>query len=444
MSGDGTGAADRLMVEVVGPGGRRWLALPAAAPVAELVPELVRLVGGGGQGAPDAGDWVLAPPVGRPLEAGASLRSSGIRAGSALYLVSSRLAADADGVLPPHALVDIRTPVQRATALLPRRLTGWQRIGTAMRAATGAAPPAPAPPPPPAGTALHPAAFAQSRPAPPWRRGWQAWRAQDYLRRLEAATTDVRLRRGVTVAVVSPGPRAGRTVVASLLGTLMARLRRDRVIAVDASPAPDSLATLLTHGRYRYLDDLQRELDRPDVTLTQLDACLGFGSHGLRVLSAPADPGRRARLDARTYAATLDWLERFAGLVIVDCAPGLDGPIEQAALGAADQVLVVTDAGPESGPPLGLMVDGLRRDGRSVLVVVNEAERRAAPGAVGRLAVSAPEAEALLVIPWSPAGMAQLVGGGFDWEHAPAEWRRAAHELAAALAADWSRLGLTV
>lgn len=394
----------RLKVEVVGPAGRRWLWLPASAPVAQLIPALVPAVAGPSD---ESAGWVLAPPVGRPLDPEASLCAGGIRAGSTLCLVDARLAADADGALPPHALVGMRTPLDRTAAALPPELTAWERVRAAFELARE-----PAAGTPPVARALHPAAFTQVRPASLWRQRLRAWRDLDRVSRLRAVIAAPRLRRGVAVAVVSPWAGMGRTVVTTLLGTLVAHLRADRVIAVDAAAGAQAALA-------------------PALTLTRLDATLTQAPHGLRVLPAAADPD------------TLDTLRRFAGLLLVDCGPGLEALTTRAAVAAADQVLVVTDATPRARLALGPAVDLLRRDGRSVLLVANAPRAPAAGRDAGRVAVSAPDADGLVSLPWCPAGVRQLAAGTFDWDHAPAAWRRAGHQLAAALVRDWARRGLS-
>jgi MinD-like ATPase involved in chromosome partitioning or flagellar assembly len=409
---------ERLQLDVDGPASRRWLSVPAEAPIAELLPALVRFVAGAGAG----GDgWVLAPPVGRPLDAESTLLACGIRSGSTLCLVAAQLAADADGALPPHALVGMRTPLERTADQLPPPLTGWERVRLAYRLAR--AEPAGAPALAAGGGSVHPAAFTEHRPAPLWRRGLRAWRGLDDVARLRAVITAPRLRRGVAVAVVSPSAGVGRTVVTALLGTLVAHLRADRVIALDVAPGDRSLAALVATGPAGPAPDLAASA----LTLTRLDASLTQGYHGLRVLAAAPDPG------------TMDRLRRFAGLVLVDCGPGLEAPATRAAVAAADQVLVVTDATPRARLALGPAVDLVRREGRSVLTVANAPGAPAAARDAGRVAVGAPSANGLVAVPWCPAGARQLAGGTFDWEHAPGAWRRAAHELAAALALDWSQ-----
>lgn len=434
--------SERLKVDVVGPAGRRWLALPAAAPVADLLPALVPLLGGD-----EPVEWALAPPVGAVLDPDTCLRDSGIRPGSTLCLVAAQLAADADGTVPPRELVGMRTPLERTAAALPAPLGGWQRVRTALWLAHGRVPAA-APPP------GHPSAFMQARPPRAWRRAWRAWRDLDHVARLEAVVTAPRLRRAVTIAVVSPpagpgsgggagvGDRVGKTVVASLLGTVLARLRSDRVIALDTAPGAGSLVALAAPGLARYLDRLLRGPVEPGRTLARLDASLVQGYHGLRVRCAPPDPELRARLDEDAYRETMDRLTKFAGLLIVDCPGGLDGPAARAAVEAADQVVLVTDI--EGRPTLAEAVSAVRGEARSVLVVANAPRSRAGARDAGRLAVTAAEADGLVRMPWSPAGVAQLTSGRFDWAHAPAAWRLAAHELAAAAATEWRRLDLSL
>jgi MinD-like ATPase involved in chromosome partitioning or flagellar assembly len=278
------------------------------------------------------------------------------------------------------------------------------------------------------GTALHPGVFTQVRREALWRRSWQAWRELDYPARLETAVTAPRLRRGVTIAVVSVLPGAGRTVVAGLLGTLLAQLRRDRIIALDLAFHDRSLTALVVPRSARYLNAVTARSAELARTVTGIDSNLLPGDHGLRV----------------AREGPLDQLARVAGVLLVDCERGLEDEATLAAIQAADQVLLVTDLGPRARAALSPTVEQLRGDRRSVLVVANAAQEPAGPRDAGRLAVCAAGAQGLVELPWSPAGATRLAGGRFDWQDAPSPWRQATLELAAALAADWARLGLVL
>jgi hypothetical protein len=59
-----------------------------------------------------------------------------------------------------------------------------------------------------------------------------------------------------------------------------------------------------------------------------------------------------------------------------------------------------------------------------------------------RLGGFLPDARGLVTVPSAPQAAAELAAGTFTWPGAAAGWRRALHELAASLVADWPRLGL--
>src|SRR6202035_1240052 len=86
-----------------------------------------------------------------------------------------------------------------------------------------------------------------------WRR---AWEDTDYLHRLDRAITRPQLARCATIAIVSPKGGVGKTTTTALLGTLVAHLRRDLVLAVDANPDYGSLGRVLCPSHGFFVDDL--------------------------------------------------------------------------------------------------------------------------------------------------------------------------------------------
>jgi CO dehydrogenase nickel-insertion accessory protein CooC1 len=300
----------------------------------------------------------------------------------------------------------------------------------------------------------------------------------------------------VTVAVAAAQDGAGATTVTGLLGTLLASHRRDRVLAVDAggSDHPGSLARTLgigwEHGtretgergagdpagaagdllarlarampaeagaelRPAWLaDDLVARLARAMPARAELDARLGRAAHGLAVLPAPA---RRAPLDERAWRLALERLRSLFPLVLVDCGAGLAEPAGRAAVRTCDQLLLVTDADPASAS---LAVEAglpLIRAGIAVTLVVNRMPAEGGRGGslhgsaaarepragvdLDRLGGYLPDAHGLVTVPSAPRAAAALAAGTFTWPSAAAGWRRALHELAASLVADWPRLG---
>jgi MinD-like ATPase involved in chromosome partitioning or flagellar assembly len=260
--------------------------------------------------------------------------------------------------------------------------------------------------------------------------------------RLDDAVVAPQLHRCATIAVMSPKGGVGKTTVAALLGTLFALLRRDRIVAVDTNPDFGSLGRSLAPGHDVFVDDVLEVLDSPELTVTALDANLGRSVHGLMVLPVPNEPARMAKLDEIAYTRVVKRLQGMVGMVLLDCATGLQGPAARAALATSDQVLLVTDADPSTASLVAEAAGLLRQQDVPTWLVVNKMTR------ASRLQVSSLEAcvsyaRGLLVLPQHAGGAGRVAGGAFDWRDAPAAWKVAVREMAAVLADAWQARGIT-
>jgi MinD-like ATPase involved in chromosome partitioning or flagellar assembly len=435
-----------VLVTVAGPSGRRDLSLPADAPVAELLPVLVRLVG---DELPAATSWTLAPAGGQPLAEDASLAAAGVLHGALLRLaVPPPRPAVAAPPAPPPLPSDGRTPSERTAAALPPRRPLAERAALTAGRVGG--------------------------PLDRLRRARETWRSTSYLQLLDAAVQRPMLAAPARVAVTAAQAGAGVSTVTGLLGTLLALLRQDGVVAVDAGEGPGSLWRTLgldeelpagdppdggavdllarlarampaqagldrQHPGGGADDDLVARLARAMPTAAGLDARLGQAVHGLAVLPAPA---RRAPLGQDTWRVAIDRLGSLYPVVLLDCGAGLASQSGQALVRACDQLVLVTGADPASASLAVEAALPLTRAGLAVTMVVNRM-----PAGGGRLDLDQlgrylPDARGLAAIPDAPAAADELATGAFTWQHAPARWRRAARELTASLVADWPRLGL--
>jgi MinD-like ATPase involved in chromosome partitioning or flagellar assembly len=255
--------------------------------------------------------------------------------------------------------------------------------------------------------------------------------------------TEPRLQHCATIAVVSPKGGVGKTTVTALLGTLLSLLRRDPIVAVDTNPDFGSLGRVLTPDQSWYVDDLARLVAEDDeLSLTALDSHLGRAVHGLLVVPAPTDPARMAALDEDAYGRVIARLKDFFSLILLDCGTGLQDPASAAAIAAADQVVLLTDAQPATASLVAESTDLLHQWGRPITVVVNRMPAKDARLDVQQLSRYLPAARGLVVVPDDQVAASRLAAGSFDWRDGPATWQLALRQLAIVLVSDWQRLGL--
>ena len=338
-------------VTIAGPDRRVDLVVSTETPVSELIPTFVEMSSEDPPN-PDAAQpvWSVAPPGQQPLPLDRTLREAGIADGDVLTLTEVRSQEQA----PPRP-AELRKPrakhgplSERMQTLLPTRLDSLGRVSVATRAFFGyeeeSAVIESAPPP------VESAQARLSRPEQrgPLARARFAWRESDYLGRLDRRIAEPRLTRCVTVAVVSPKGGVGKTTTTALLGSLLAGVRRDRIVAVDTNPDYGSLGRALTPDHSVYVDDLIDVLDRPDLSATALDGHLGRASDGLMVLPAPTHPARMAALDEAAYTNVIQQLKSLVGVLVLDCGTGLQEPAARAAQAAADQIVLISDAHPST------------------------------------------------------------------------------------------------
>jgi MinD-like ATPase involved in chromosome partitioning or flagellar assembly len=275
-------------------------------------------------------------------------------------------------------------------------------------------------------------------------RARQEWRATDYLEQLEALAAAPRLARCATIAVVSPKGGVGKTTTTALLGMLLSMIRPDRVVAVDANPDYGSLGRALVPEHRVFVDDFLTLMDSEVTAATELEARLGRTKHGLFVLPTPTDPARMWGLREPEYKRVIERLQQYAGVLLLDCGTGLQEPAASAAISAADQCILVTDADPAAASLVaeaGLMLAGA---GGPITVVVNKLPPGRSFLALDRFEAAVPYASGLVVVPNEPAAAGRLTTGQFDWRTAPKNWRIALRRLAVAITGEWERLGLTI
>ncbi len=434
-------------VTIAGPDRRVDLVVSTETPISELIPTFVDMSTEDPPN-PEAAQpvWSVAPPGQQPLPLDKTLRDAGIADGDVLTLTEVRPQAKA----PPRP-AEQRKPrpkhgpmSERMNTLLPTRLDLPGRVSLATKAffghEEGPAVIESAPPP------VESAQARLSRPEQrgPINRARLAWRESDYLGRLDRRIAEPRLTRCVTVAVVSPKGGVGKTTTTALLGSLLAGVRRDRIVAVDTNPDYGSLGRALTPDHSVYVDDLIDVLDRPDLSATALDGHLGRASDGLMVLPAPTHPARMAALDEEAYTNVIEQLKSLVGILVLDCGTGLQEPAARAALNCADQLLLISDAHPSTASLVAEAAEPLQQVGPPITIVVNKLPRSSREMTIdlGAFDELVPEARGLLTVREEPQAAARVARGEFQWRDAPDSWKQSIREIAVGLASDWPELGL--
>jgi MinD-like ATPase involved in chromosome partitioning or flagellar assembly len=445
-------SSQRLLVTVECDTGSSQVALPWDIPIARLVPQLLEVCRGFGPGPGETAQWIVRRD-GHLLPGNLTLEQAGIQEGTVLSLHDLTVAtAEAEQARPqpeeaiafippgeaaPEAGAPAATP--QSSVALPRMAAFPERLramGEAMissdRAESGPADPGGHGP-------TH--RLSVPRSASALERARDAWRLSDYGTRLADLIAAPRLARCVTIAVVSPKGGVGKTTTVALLGTLFAMIRSDRVIAIDSNPDHGTLGRSLTAEHPIFVDDLLDVIDQPALTVTMLERFLGRGPHGLLVLPAPTDPDRMERLDRAAYNRVFHRLQELAGMLILDCGAGLQHPATQAAMAAADQLVLVSDSDPLTA---GIVVEAARRlpGNRSYALVVNKLLRSGGRLDMAGLVREAVSARGVIGVGADSDAAARVANGRFTWDSAPEDWQLAIRKLAAVLAADWQQLDL--
>jgi MinD-like ATPase involved in chromosome partitioning or flagellar assembly len=362
----------RLLVRVDSPSGRHTLELPRNARVEDLVPSLVEVC----EGSADSRGWTLAPMGEAPLRGEQTLGQRGLFAGAVLVLAAPARPVDAE----PEAYVP-------SVSDLGRQLKDRLRPSTQM---------------------------------PDIDRMSEA----DYLRFLEDAIVMPHSGASMVVAVLSPHAGRGATTVAVLLATLLSALRTDQVVAVDGCPQSGALTHWMA-PEMGLASDAYRSLFEPTLKPEQVREALVRVGRGLAILPAPTDQRAEPTADEDGWVRLIQHLRHLSNIVILDCGAGFSRVVSRAALGAADQVVIVSKSAPGESLP-GRTIELLRREGRTVAVVANQASRR-------KRSIRSVDGAQQLTLAYEPPAAQRLKTRGFSWSDAPASWQESMRELAAVL-----------
>ncbi|WP_283139628.1 MinD/ParA family ATP-binding protein [Rhizohabitans arisaemae] len=143
------------------------------------------------------------------------------------------------------------------------------------------------------------------------------------------------------VAVLSLKGGVGKTTTTVGLGAMLAQVRGDRVIAVDANPDRGTLSDKLeleTAATVRDLLNEQGQIQR----YADVRAFTSQAPSRLEVLASDRDPAVSEAFSAADYRSVARLLENFYSICITDCGTGLLHSAMTGVLGLADQIVLVS------------------------------------------------------------------------------------------------------
>lgn len=169
------------------------------------------------------------------------------------------------------------------------------------------------------------------------------------------------------IALLSLKGGVGKTTITATLGSTFATVRGDRVVAVDANPDRGTLSQkipLETAATVRQLLHDAGTIER----YSDVRRYTSKGPSGLEVLASETDPAISDAFGAEDYSRILEILERFYGLVLTDCGPGLLHSVMSSVLEKADVLLVVASGSIDGARSASATLDWLDAHGHEELV----------------------------------------------------------------------------
>ncbi|MDP7723547.1 MinD/ParA family protein [Mycobacterium sp. TY814] len=244
------------------------------------------------------------------------------------------------------------------------------------------------------------------------------------------------------IAVLSIKGGVGKTTTTFGLGSALATVRHDRVIAVDANPDRGTLGErvgdLSTRSTVRDLlsdPNINRYADVRNHTL--------MATSRLEVLASEQDPAVSEVFGADDYRRTVDILRHYYNIILTDCGTGIMHSAMSAVLDLAHTIVLVSSPAIDAARSASATLDWLMQHGHSGLVreahVVLSASR---PGSAALKLDKVYEhfqsrCRSIHLIPFDPH-LAE--GADVDFGRLNPATRQAYLELAGAVAENFGRL----
>ncbi|MGA5638312.1 MinD/ParA family ATP-binding protein [Streptomyces cinereoruber] len=168
----------------------------------------------------------------------------------------------------------------------------------------------------------------------------------------------VPLLRSHRIAVIGLDGGAGKTTTTLALGTVLARERADRVVAVDASPDSGALGRRVQRQSDATVHDLVVAAPRLR-TYMDIRAFTSQTPSGLEVVAHDLDPADPRTFDERDYRQVVGLLGGHYPIVLTDSGTGMPHDTLRAVLELSDQLVVAAAPGEDGMSGAALVFDRL-------------------------------------------------------------------------------------
>ena len=235
----------------------------------------------------------------------------------------------------------------------------------------------------------------------------------------------------------------GKTALTVALGSALAKVRGDRILAIDADPDAGNLADRAGRQSAATVADLlaDQELSR----YNDIRAYTSMNGSNLEVLSSEEYSGARRAFSDEDWQGAVGIVSRYYNLIVADSGAGLFQPSSRSVLSTVSGMVIVASASIDGARQAAVTMDWMRQNGyqdllsRSCVVInhvvpgkpnidvadlVQQFERHLKPGRV-------------VVLPWDKHIAA---GTEIQLDLLGPTYRRRIIGLAAALSDDFDRL----
>jgi MinD-like ATPase involved in chromosome partitioning or flagellar assembly len=244
------------------------------------------------------------------------------------------------------------------------------------------------------------------------------------------------------IAVLGLKGGVGKTTVTVALGSVLAQVRGDPILALDADADSGNLADRAGHRADATIADL---LARKNIShYNDVRAHTAVTAVNLEVLAAAQYSSAPHVFSAADWQQATDAVSRFYSVVLADFGTGLSAPAARGVLPTVSGAVIVTSASIDGARQAAVAIDWLRNNGHSELlsrasVVINHT----VPGKPGvavtdlvRQFAQHVRPDRIVVLPWDKHVAA---GNEIEIGQLGPVYKRRITELAAALSDDFDR-----